>query len=98
MDTITLIVGAHTLVTLSGMGSAGYRWTTTIDNPAVAEVIRAPALSAPANGPRSFSRDEQYAVIGRAPGETVIHFRQTRSFEPQQPPIATRDIAVYVTN
>ena len=36
-------------------------------------------------------------MIGLAPGETVIHFRQMRSFEPQQPPIAARDIAVHVT-
>ena len=98
MDTITLVVGARVLVTLTGMGSAGYRWTTVIDNPAIVEVVRAPTPPAPANGPRSFSRDEQYAVIGLAPGETVIHFRHTRSFEPQQPPIATRDVAVHVTN
>ena len=98
MDTMTLIVGARVLVTLSGTGSGGYRWTAAIDNPAIVEVVRAPTPPAPANGPRSFSRDEQYAVIGLAPGETVIHFRQMRSFEPQQPPIAARDIAVHVTN
>jgi hypothetical protein len=98
VEIMTLIVGARVLVTLSGMGSAGYRWTATVDNPAIVEVVRATTPSARANGPRSFSRDEQYAVIGLAPGETVIHFRQTRSFEPQQSPIAARDIAVQVTN
>jgi hypothetical protein len=98
VETITLIVGARVLVTLGGMGSAGYRWEAAIDNPSIVEVVRAPTPPAPANAPRSFSRDEQYAVTGLAPGETVIHFRQTRSFEPQQPPIAARDIAVHVTN
>jgi hypothetical protein len=98
-----LIVGARALVTLGGMGSAGYRWTATVDNPAIVEVVRAPAPSAsaplaPANRPQSFSRDEQFAVTGLAPGETVVHFRQARSFEPEHTPIATRDIAVHVTN
>jgi len=98
VDTLTLVVGARALMTLSGIGSAGYRWAVTIDNPLVAKVIRAPAPAAPANAPRSFSRDERYEIVGLAPGETVIHFRQTRSFEPQQPPIADQDIAVRVTN
>jgi hypothetical protein len=84
--------------TMSGLGSAGYRWTATIDNPAVLEVVREPAPSAPANRPQSSSRDEQFAVIGLAPGETVVHFRQARSFEPGQPPISARDIAVQVKN
>jgi hypothetical protein len=93
-----LIVGARVLVTLSGMGSAGYRWTATVDNPAIVEVVRAPAPSLPANRPRSFSRDEQFAVIGLAPGETIVRFRQARGFELEHAPIATRDIAVHVTN
>jgi hypothetical protein len=95
---MTLIVGARVLVTVSGLGSAGYRWTATIDNPAVVEVVRAPAPSAPANRPRSVSHDEQFAVVGLAPGKTTVHFRQARSFEPEKPPIAIRDIAVQVTN
>jgi hypothetical protein len=98
VDSMTLIVGARVLVTMSGLGSAGYRWTATIDNPAVLEVVREPAPSAPANRPQSSSRDEQFAVIGLAPGETVVHFRQARSFEPGQPPISARDIAVQVKN
>jgi hypothetical protein len=71
VDSMTLIVGARVLVTMSGLGSAGYRWTATIDNPAVLEVVREPAPSAPANRPQSSSRDEQFAVIGLAPGETL---------------------------
>jgi hypothetical protein len=93
-----LIVGARALVTLSGMGSAGYRWTAMVDNPAIVEVVRAPAPPAPANRPQSFSRDEQFAVTGLAPGETIVHFSQARTFEPEHTPIATRDIAVHVTN
>jgi Chagasin family peptidase inhibitor I42 len=98
VETMMLIVGARVLVTLSGMGSAGYRWTATIDNPAIVEVVRAPTPSAPADQPRSFSRDEQFAMIGLAPGETIVRFRQARTFEPEHAPIATRDIIVHVTN
>jgi chagasin family peptidase inhibitor I42 len=93
-----LIVGARVVMTLSGMGSAGYRWTATVDNPAIVEVVRVPVPSAPANRPQSFSHNEQFAVIGLAPGETIVHFRQARTFDPEHEPIATRDIAVHVTN
>ena len=41
---------------------------------------------------------EEFLLTGLASGETIVHFVQTRSFEPAKPPLANYDVMVRVTN
>jgi hypothetical protein len=83
-------------VTLKGLGTGGYRWTFTVDDPRLVLVERLvvkPRGDEPAG---TWNIDEQFVLIGQNAGETVVRFSQTRRFEPAHPPIATREILVRV--
>jgi hypothetical protein len=97
MDPVALVVGARAIVTLRGMGSSGFRWSATIDNPAIASVERVTPAKGTAAHPSAYSRDEEFALTGLAAGETIVHFVQARSFEPGRPPRAAKDMIVRVT-
>ena len=96
MEHIELRKGKRSTVALKGLGSAGYRWSFTVDDPRIVSVERIVATKRPGGAPPSYSLDEQFAITGRMVGETVVRFRQGRPFEPSKPPMATRDILVRV--
>jgi hypothetical protein len=98
VDQVELRVqGSHT-VTLKGLGTAGYRWSASVDNPKLVRVERVTAVQIVAEHPPGQSRDEQFKLTGLAPGETIVHFSQARSFEPEKPPYATCDFKVRVAS
>lgn len=98
MEHIELRVPASHVVVLKGLGSAGYRWSASVDNPKVVRIERVTAVQRTGEHPSGGnSRDEQFKLTGLAPGETIVHFSQARSFEPKKPPHATYDVEVRVT-
>jgi predicted secreted protein len=98
MDHIELRVQASYTVVLKGLGTAGYRWSASVDNPKVVRVEHVTAVQRTRERPYGGnSRDEQFKLTGLAPGETIVHFSQARSFEPKKPPHATYNIEVHVT-
>jgi hypothetical protein len=87
VDKIELHMHEAHVLTLRSLGSAGYRWSATVDNPQLVKVERIGTV-------RGL---EEFSLIGFAPGETVVHFVQTRSFEREKPPLSSYDLAVRVT-
>ncbi len=87
MEKIELHVHEAHVLTLRSLGSAGYRWSATVDDPQLVKVERVGTVRG----------HEEFSLIGFAPGETIVHFVQARSFEPGQPPLSSRDVAVRVT-
>ncbi len=88
VEKIDLRIDENHTVALKSLGSAGYRWSATIDNPMILQVERLPSI-------RGL---EQFRLTGLSAGETIVHFVQARSFEPGKPPRSLHDIAVRVTN
>ena len=96
MEQIELHKDERSTVTLKGLGSAGYRWSFTVDDPRIIDVEPILVTQKPGDRPPSHSLDEQFAITGRMTGETMVRFRQGRPFEQGKPPIATREILVRV--
>jgi predicted secreted protein len=95
MEELSLTVGDRRTITLPGLGSAGYQWFATVDDPAVATVEKLGTVPRPGTGPQG-SRDEEFEIRAMKSGETVVRFVQRRIFEPGRPPRAQRDIALRV--
>ena len=98
VDCIELRVQGSYTVTLKGLATAGYRWFVSVDSPELVQVKRVVPVQRVAGPPFGYSRDEQFELTGLAPGETIVHFSQARSFEPGKPPHATCDFSVRVTS
>jgi predicted secreted protein len=96
MEEIELRKGERSIVTLKGLGSAGYRWSFTVDDPRIVRVEHIAVTKKPGDFPPSHSLDEQFAITGRVTGETVVRFSLARPFEQAKPPIATREILAHV--
>jgi len=99
MDKIILRVQASHTVTLKSLGTAGYQWSATVDDPLLVQVERIKAVpeTAPVLMPgRSLAA--QFILHALASGETMVHFTQARSFAPDEPPLASYDISVQVTS
>ena len=96
MESRTLAVGARSLVTLPGLGAAGYRWSATVDDPTIVAVAGVELDAGPTDRPPGASRDEGFALVALAVGETTAHFAQARRFEPGSPPHAVHEIHVRV--
>ena len=97
MEPVELVVGGRRIVRLNGMGSSGFRWSATVENPAIVSVERISLRKPAAPRAGTYSRDEEFALIGLAAGETTVHFVQARSFEPGKPPYASEDVFVRVS-
>jgi predicted secreted protein len=98
VEQIELRKGERSIVKLKGLGSAGYRWESTVDDPRLVYVERLVAeRDSQQPAPGSWSQDEQFCLIGANVGETVVRFSQRRPFDRSKPPMATREIAVRVT-
>lgn len=91
----TIPVGARFLVTLPGLGAAGYRWFATVDDAAVV-AVECVTTQRDSAAPPGASGSETFALVGVAPGQTTVHLSQTRSFEPGVDPRNTRDFRVRV--
>jgi len=97
MEEIELKTSEHAAVTLKSLGSAGYRWSFTVDDPRVVKVEKIVKQQKPGEGHSpTWSQDEEFLITGEKAGETVVRFRQSRSFEQSKPPVATREILVRV--
>jgi len=96
MELITLRVGERSQVVLTGLGTAGFRWSATVDQPEFVSVERVNRVHTGGNPPGSWSSAEEFSLISLAVGETIVHFTQARSFEPDKPPRAVREMVVRV--
>jgi predicted secreted protein len=97
MEEIVLAKNECSTVTLKGLGSAGYRWSFTVDNPRALLVERLIVSPKPGEvSAASGSLDEQFVMTGEEAGQAVVRFAQSRPFEQSKPPIATREILVRV--
>jgi len=96
MDQLELQVhGTHT-VALKSLASAGYRWSAAVDNPKVVAVERLQVAARTEQPSGGNSRDELFQLTGLAAGETVIHFKQARSFERGKPAHAVYSLEVKI--
>ncbi|MGO9848399.1 MAG: protease inhibitor I42 family protein [Methylocella sp.] len=96
VESRTLVVGARFLITLPGLGAAGYRWSATIDDPTIVAVEGAASAIGREARPPGASRDETFAICALAVGETKVRFAQARSFEPGRAPNAVRELRIRV--
>ena len=96
MEELVLRAGEQSTVTLRGLGTAGYRWSATVDNPDIVQVARVIATPAAGDIQPGRSLDERFLLTALASGETSVRFAQARSFEPTKPPLATREVRVVV--
>jgi predicted secreted protein len=97
MEELELRTGEQRELTLPGLGTAGYRWRSTVDNADVVRVERVIATPATGEIQPGRSLDERFLLIALASGETMVQFAQARSFEPAKPPLSTRQFRVTVT-
>jgi hypothetical protein len=96
MEELILPVGGRRILTLPGLGSAGYQWFGTVEDEAVASLERLGTVPRHAPGPQG-SRDEQFEIHALAQGQTILRFAQRRIFEPGRPPHAERPYLLRVT-
>ncbi len=98
-DAIQLAVGDEHLVTLAGLGTAGYKWTAEIDGDAeVAEVAEAAAPPLDPEVAVGASASEAFALRARQSGSVRIRFALRRPWEPGDvPPARERTIELRVS-
>jgi predicted secreted protein len=101
VETLNLSVGDRRTIRLPGRGTAGFAWSVAVDNPQIAGVssigtARPEPSSNPASGGFSASRDELFEVTALSPGETAIHFVQSRPWERNKPSLASTDYKIVV--
>ncbi|MGA2424073.1 MAG: protease inhibitor I42 family protein [Terriglobales bacterium] len=96
METITLKPGESHLISLPGLGSAGYQWMFESSEPHIAlveEVLHSRnAVTVPITG----SLNQEFRLTAIAPGHATIRFSQRRRFEPDKKPNASYEISVAV--
>jgi len=97
MDEVTLAKNATHTVKLRGLGTAGYQWSATIDDPRVVRVEKLIQTEMPSGLPMGRSVDEEFVITAVSTGETAVHFVQTRPFGPEKPPHSTYDLLVHVS-
>ena len=103
VELIRLRPGQRHLVTLPGMGAAGYRWSFEIVGDAgVVDVVRPPVPDAddPSGGelPAGASVPESFALEGRTPGRATVRFSQTRPWEAGAAPLDRQAVDVEVVD
>lgn len=85
-DTVALRIGEECVLVLPGLGTAGYRWTDTLEGDPTA-VVLAWQRGFPADEPRPIgaSAPERLVITGAVPGHIVIHLAQCRPWESGRP-------------
>jgi predicted secreted protein len=99
---IHLAVHQSYVFTLAGRGSAGYRWSYSVEgNSSVVRVSMATAPMPPGQAgaapPQSYNLDQQVTIEALAPGQVAVHFEQRRPWEQATPPLAAYTVEVSVT-
>jgi predicted secreted protein len=95
MEEIRLARGEGLVLTLPGLGSAGYQWFVVVEDPKIVQVTKLERPPATVRG-ASGSVEEWFSIIALLAGQTMLRFTQRRSFQPDRPPNAVRDILVLV--
>jgi predicted secreted protein len=97
-DAIELRVGEEHLVTLAGLGTAGYRWGAEVENdPEVVDVVRTDG-EPPATEAVGTSASEAFTLRAKRPGSVRIRFAQRRPWERDDtPPANERTIRLRVS-
>jgi predicted secreted protein len=97
-DAIELRVGEEHLVTLAGLGTAGYRWAPEVEGDGeVAEVARTGG-EPPATEAIGASASEAFTLRAKHPGSVRIRFAQRRPWEKDDaPPANERTIRLRVS-
>jgi predicted secreted protein len=96
METITLKPGESHLISLPGLGSAGYQWKFESSEPQVALVEEVLHSRNAATVPIAGSLNQEFRLTATSPGRTTIRFSQRRRFEPDTKPNASYEISVAV--
>lgn len=80
---------------LTGLGSAGYQWLTSVDDGDVVSVQHL-ARSREASGKpmTGGAAQETFRIQGLTKGVTTVHFVQRRIFENKKPPL--KQISVHI--
>ena len=85
MEELVLRAGEQSTVTLPGLGTAGYRWSATVNNPDIVRVARVIATPAAGDIQPGRSLDERFLLTALASGETSVRFaRPGRSNRPDR--------------
>lgn len=98
-DAIELRVGEERAVTLTGLGTAGYRWAPHLEgDPGIADVSPAGEQAPTPEGAVGASADEVFTVRAMRPGATRIRFEQRRPWEgDDSPPANERTIQLRIS-
>jgi predicted secreted protein len=97
IESKTLAVGTRVVITLAGLGAAGYRWSATVEHPGIVTVEKVVVACGPEARQPGASHEEAFSLCAAAVGETTVRFAQARSFETGVAPNAVREIRVRVT-
>jgi len=97
-DAIELRVGEEHLVTLAGLGTAGYRWGVEVeDGGEVVDVVRMGGKP-PETAAVGASANEAFRLRAKRPGSVRIRFAQRRPWEQDEvPPANERTIRLRVS-
>lgn len=91
-DVVTLRVGEEHPVRLAGLGTAGYRWMTTVEGDEGVVEVAAAGLAEPANRRIGTSADELFTIRALRPGATRVRFAQRRPWEPDATPAVSERV------
>jgi predicted secreted protein len=97
METITLKPGESHLISLPGLGAAGYQWMLESCDHQVAVVAEILLSRQDVTVPIAGSLNQEFRLTAIAPGHTTIRFSQRRRFETGKTPHASYEIGVAVT-
>jgi predicted secreted protein len=97
MDTLNLKPGESHIVTLRGLGSAGYRWRLKSSDPRIAAVEEVLLTKGEGTVPIAGSVDQQFRLTAIAPGNMLLRFELRRQFGQSGEPHASHEINVSVT-
>ena len=98
-ENITLTVGSAHVLELPGLGTAGYRWSHTIDgDPEVITVSwqRGVPAGAAESTPIGLSHQELVTIYAAHPGTVTMQLSQQRAWETEKPPLHRRTLTVHV--
>jgi hypothetical protein len=83
------------MVTLPGLGSAGYQWSIEAVDPQIAAVEELLHSKEDVSAPVAGSLDQRFRISAIAPGQTAVRFVQKRRFG-NAPPRASHEINLVV--
>ena len=85
MTEIALRPGEWTMVRLPGLGTAGYRWLSTVTGPAGVVTVSLGTAPLPPGSAIGTSVDETATISALAPGTVTVTLSQRRVWEDRDP-------------